>query len=120
MAKSYQQIVEQIESLKSEAARLRAAEIKGVIDRIRSAIDTYGLTKEDLGFGAPKERAPRTEAAKPARGGRRKAAATKPTGRTIPPKYRDQNGNTWTGRGLKPRWLTAALNEGKKIEDFVI
>ena len=27
---------------------------------------------------------------------------------------------TWAGRGLKPRWLTAAIKGGKKLEDFSI
>jgi DNA-binding protein H-NS len=36
-------------------------------------------------------------------------------------KYRDENGNTWTGRGRMPRWLTAATKGGKaKKEDFLV
>src|SRR5262249_28746758 len=36
-------------------------------------------------------------------------------------KYRDKAGNTWTGRGRMPRWLTAATKGGKaKKEDFLI
>jgi DNA-binding protein H-NS len=36
-------------------------------------------------------------------------------------KYRDSNGNTWTGRGRMPRWLTAALRGGKaKRDDFLV
>jgi len=36
-------------------------------------------------------------------------------------KYRDSAGNTWTGRGRMPRWLTAATKGGKaKKEDFLI
>jgi len=38
----------------------------------------------------------------------------------IPVKYRDENGNTWTSRGSKPRWLVAALESGRKIEDFLV
>jgi DNA-binding protein H-NS len=40
----------------------------------------------------------------------------------VAPKYRnpDNSSETWAGRGLKPRWLTAAIKEGKKIEDFAI
>jgi DNA-binding protein H-NS len=41
-------------------------------------------------------------------------------GRKIPPKYRDQSGNTWSGRGAQPRWLTAAIKAGAKREDFLI
>jgi DNA-binding protein H-NS len=36
-------------------------------------------------------------------------------------KYRDKAGNTWTGRGRMPRWMTAATKGGKaKKEDFLI
>ena len=40
----------------------------------------------------------------------------------VAPKYRnpDNPSETWAGRGLRPRWLAAALKEGKKIEDFAI
>jgi DNA-binding protein H-NS len=44
-------------------------------------------------------------------------------GSSVAPKYRDPENatETWAGRGLKPRWLTAALKSGKKkLEDFAI
>lgn len=41
---------------------------------------------------------------------------------TVAPKYRnpDNPSETWAGRGLKPRWLAAALKAGGKLEDFAI
>jgi DNA-binding protein H-NS len=43
-------------------------------------------------------------------------------GVAVAPKYRnpENSSETWAGRGLKPRWLVAALKSGKKIEDFAI
>jgi DNA-binding protein H-NS len=41
-------------------------------------------------------------------------------GRKVPPKYRGPSGETWAGRGAKPRWLADALKRGKKIDDFLI
>jgi DNA-binding protein H-NS len=40
----------------------------------------------------------------------------------VAPKYRNPENpaETWAGRGLRPRWLVAALKGGKKIEDFAI
>jgi DNA-binding protein H-NS len=40
----------------------------------------------------------------------------------VAPKYRNPENpaETWAGRGLKPRWLTAAIKSGKKAEDFLI
>jgi DNA-binding protein H-NS len=37
------------------------------------------------------------------------------------PKYRNpQTSETWSGRGKRPRWLTAALKSGHKVEEFRI
>src|SRR5262245_1324617 len=41
-------------------------------------------------------------------------------GRKVPPKYRSPSGETWAGRGAKPRWLVAAIKGGKKLDDFLI
>jgi DNA-binding protein H-NS len=41
-------------------------------------------------------------------------------GKKVPPKYRDGAGNTWAGRGVRPRWLVAAIKDGKKLEDFAV
>jgi DNA-binding protein H-NS len=41
-------------------------------------------------------------------------------GRKVPPKYRNRSGETWAGRGAKPRWLAAAIKGGKKLDDFLI
>ena len=40
----------------------------------------------------------------------------------VPPKYRNPEdpSETWAGRGLKPRWLAAALKSGGKLDDFAI
>ena len=51
---------------------------------------------------------------------------SKSTGRgvrgKVAPKYRNPEdpSETWAGRGLKPRWLAAAIKSGKKLEDFSI
>ena len=41
-------------------------------------------------------------------------------GRKVPPKYRSRSGETWAGRGAKPKWLVAAIKGGKKLDDFLI
>jgi|SRR6266849_5770986 DNA-binding protein H-NS len=40
----------------------------------------------------------------------------------VSPKYRNpaEPSETWAGRGKTPRWLTAQLNSGKRIDDFRI
>ena len=43
-------------------------------------------------------------------------------GRKVAPKYRNpaNKSETWAGRGVRPRWLRAALKAGHKIEEFAI
>lgn len=105
MAKTYAQLQKQIESLSTEAEKLRRKEMADVIGRIKEAISVYGLTATDLGFTV----GPRTGPAKSA------GTNNKPAG-TI--KYRDDAGNSWSGRGPRPQWLRNALASGKALEDF--
>ena len=54
-------------------------------------------------------------------GHKKKATAHRLSGVKLEPKYRCPNtGETWCGRGLKPRWLSAAIKTGKTLEDFAI
>jgi DNA-binding protein H-NS len=41
-------------------------------------------------------------------------------GKKVPPKYRSPSGETWAGRGARPKWMVEALKKGKKMEDFLI
>ncbi len=41
-------------------------------------------------------------------------------GRKLPPKYRSRSGETWAGRGARPRWMVEALKKGRKMDDFLI
>jgi DNA-binding protein H-NS len=41
-------------------------------------------------------------------------------GKKVPPKYRSRSGETWAGRGAKPRWLVDAIKGGRKLDDFLI
>jgi len=41
-------------------------------------------------------------------------------GKKVPPKYRGPSGETWAGRGARPRWLVAAIKGGRKLQDFLI
>jgi DNA-binding protein H-NS len=113
MTKTYASIVKQIEVLKADAEKARRKEIDGVIGRIRTAIDAYNLTAEDLGFGV-KAKGPKKAAAKkkPGRKGAAKAPAVV--------KFRNDSGGTWGGRGKRPQWLRDAINAGKSLADFAV
>ena len=113
MAKTYSQMQKQIAKLQREADAMKKKEVGGVVARIKEAIQHYELTAQDL-FGGRGSK--RTSA------GKQKVSSSKTgmKGKKIPIKYRDENGNTWTSRGSQPRWLVAALESGRKIEDFLV
>ena len=50
----------------------------------------------------------------------RMAKGSKLAGRKVAPKYRGPSGETWSGRGAKPRWMVPLLKKGKKLESFLI
>jgi DNA-binding protein H-NS len=41
-------------------------------------------------------------------------------GYKVAPKYKGPHGEKWSGRGKNPRWLTVAMSEGRRLEDFLI
>jgi DNA-binding protein H-NS len=90
--------VEKLMKLKEDVEAVLATKISAE----RQALQAE-LSKLDQLSGAPKSR----------RGAARGSVA---------PKYRNPENpsETWAGRGLRPRWLSAALKAGKKVEDFAI
>lgn len=71
---TYQEIVQQINALQKQAEEIKAREQAAVIADIRQKIEQYGLTADDLGFGA-------------------KPVAGKKASRKVPVRYRDNAGN---------------------------
>src|SRR5262249_33636329 len=52
-------------------------------------------------------------------GGARGRGESALKGIKVPPKYRGPSGETWAGRGARPRWLVAAMKRGKKLEFLI-
>lgn len=98
--------------------QLAAAEsAKGpAIKKVKALMKKLGVTVSDL--------ADETSAPAKGRRGRKPggAAPTKPrkAGSKVAIKYRDDKGNTWTGRGKTPRWLADAEKAGASREQFLI
>jgi DNA-binding protein H-NS len=55
-------------------------------------------------------------------GGQRGKRGASLRGRVVAAKYRnpDNPAETWSGRGLPPRWMAAQIKAGKAKEDFLI
>lgn len=85
----------------------RNAERTQVIAQVKALMTDHGLTVADLGVGGGY--------------GRRGGALPTRVGVKVAPKYRNaQTGETWSGRGLKPKWIQVALSQGKTLEDFAL
>ena len=125
MAKTYEQLQQQIEKLQRQAKALQAVEAKGVIDRIKVAIAHYGLTADQLGFDGQTTRVASTKpaATQPSEFNAQQATppAKKRAGRGKgKPQFSDDAGNTWGGRGPRPAWLRQAISAGRDIGEFRI
>mgnify|MGYP005816568843 CR=1 FL=1 len=105
-------IEKEISKLQKQAAALQNKRRKPVISSIVKSMREYDITPEDIAaaYGSAKPR-----------GGKRKAAASPAAKRAVAPKYRQpETGETWSGRGKAPRWLTAAEAAGAKRDSFLI
>ena len=115
MAKTFLQVQKQIEQLQREAEQLRKKEADGVLSRINEAIAVYGFTAADLGFGKGVGRvAPVVK-----QGTKKTQKGKKQAAETATPKFQDDQGNVWSGRGPRPAWFKAALEAGKAPDDLL-
>jgi DNA-binding protein H-NS len=102
MTVSLSDLIAQREEIDRQIREAKLAKKSEAIVRIRELMSVHQLTTTDLTV---------------------KSSARAPgvSGKKVAPKYRDpDSGATWTGRGLKPKWLSAALKAGKSITDFAI
>lgn len=103
---SLQELLAQRAEIEKKIADAQREERATAIAEIKRLMAEFGLTAADI--------AGRTPSARPASPGPK-------AGGKVAPKYRNgATGETWTGRGLQPKWLKAALASGAKLEDFTI
>ena len=130
-------------ALDKKIAEMQDAHRSDAINKVKAMMAEYGLTAADLGVGvggpanpfasgrsngagakSAKSATSSREAAASAEGGAAGPGRRKPSanaGRKVAPKYRNPaTGDTWTGRGLKPKWLVAALNSGRSLSEFAL
>lgn len=112
--KTFLEVQRQIEQLQKEAEQLRKQEASEVLARIKEAISVYGFTAAELGVGPAAGKPIAQRPGKPGRKSAKRAATS------AGPKYRDDSGNVWSGRGPRPAWFRAALEAGKSPEDFLV
>lgn len=101
---SVAELLAQKAAIEKQIADARREERAGAVAQVKALMAQHGLSLADLSSRA---------AATPARGPK--------AGGKVAPKYRNAaTGDTWSGRGLQPKWLKAALASGKKLTDFAL
>lgn len=103
MTTSLGDLLAQREALERQIREAQREQQHAALTEIRRLMEEHGLSVNDLGAS------------------KAGAKSRSSHGGKIAPKYRDpQTGQTWSGRGLKPKWLTAAIEGGKTLEDFAL
>jgi DNA-binding protein H-NS len=97
---SLQELMAQRAALDQQIEETKNRDRSAAIAQIKSLMAQFDISVADLA-------------------GRTRVAA-KPTGK-VPAKFRNKaTGETWSGRGLQPKWLKAALAAGAKLQDFAV
>ena len=116
------EIQSQIEKLQKQAQDIRSKEFASTVQDILAKMQAFGITVKDLQTSKP---------AKAGKGGRGKAKAgvakpakaaktSKKATVAVAAKFRGPNGETWSGRGLTPKWLAALVAQGRTKAEFSI
>lgn len=90
-----------IKAAQDELARRKTEDLAALIDQAQAALDKARIMLMADAPASPK--------AKPK------------TGAPVPIKYRDpETGNTWTGRGITPKWLADLVANGHHKDDYLV
>lgn len=112
------EIQSQIEKLQKQASEIKAREFDKTVQEILVKMQAFGITLKDLHPGKTRGAKAKSKMAATANGVGSKVK--KKSSSAVVAKYRGPNGETWSGRGLTPRWLAALVAEGKTKEEFAI
>ncbi len=112
MSTTYQELLaeklaldKQVAEIENQLAQARQVERSAVIANIKELLSKNGLSVSDLGLKTTGELKGRGPA----------------KGKSVPPKYQNAStGQTWSGRGIKPKWVAEALAAGKSLDDLKI
>jgi DNA-binding protein H-NS len=107
-----------IEKLQKQANDIKAREFDKTVAQIKAQMLAFGISVRNLTAtkttGKGKDKVAKTVRATKAESG------VKKTAKPVEAKYRSPNGESWSGRGLMPKWMQALVAEGKSKQDFAI
>jgi len=95
------ELLAQKAALEKQIADVQREDRTEAVAKVRALMSQYGLTLADIGSKAP--------------------PMPKKTSSKVAAKYHNPStGDSWSGRGLKPKWLSAALASGRDISEFAV
>jgi DNA-binding protein H-NS len=101
---TYKELLAQRALLERDIEEARQIELAEAIGQAKQLITEHGLTAADLGFKMP---------------GAALAVVAK-TRTPVAVKFRGPNGESWSGRGKAPNWLTSLEAEGRNRDEFLV
>lgn len=115
--KTYEQLIEEAQKLMQEAETMRMQKINEVLEEVKKKIVDYKITADMLQLPDFYSTQNVTVVAAPEP---KEKAARKPS--EIKFRHPENHELTWTGKGIKPRWLAALLdaNKDKDMFDYYI
>lgn len=101
---SLKDLIAQREALDRQIESTQHQQRADAVAKVRELMSEHGLTFVDLGAKA---------------GAKPKLARS--SGNKVAAKYRNTaTGEAWSGRGLQPKWLKAALASGRMLTEFAV
>ena len=114
-------IQSQIEKLQKQANEIKSKDFTATVQDILAKMAAFGITVKDLQSGKGKIKAGRSTKGKAGASKSVKAPkAVRKASNPVAPKYRGPHGETWTGRGLTPKWLSTLIAQGRAKDSFLI
>lgn len=111
----------QIEKLQKQANEIKSKDFTATVQDILAKMAAFGITVKDLQSGKGKIKAGRSTKGKSGASKSVKVPkAARKASSPVAPKYRGPNGETWTGRGLTPKWLSTLIAQGRTKDSFLI
>jgi DNA-binding protein H-NS len=121
----------QIDALQKKANEIKAKEFDSTVQDILSKMAAFGISLKDLQSPKSGKTVRAGKTSKTGRLGRPPKSAVdsklmtdrvgnKKTGVAVAPKFQGPNGESWSGRGLTPRWLSALIAQGRAREEFAV
>lgn len=114
------EIQSQIEKLQKQASEIKAREFGKTVQDILVKMQAFGITLKDLQPSKVRGTKGKSKTATTVKSAVSKAQKKEKVAAVVAAKYRGPNGETWSGRGLTPRWLAALVAQGQAKEEFAI